>query len=198
MRPTIFAAALAVLALGACQPAQGEAAATVQPANPSDPTLATYSDPAVGIAFDHAADRQVRACEVFEGEQPRPCVELVELIEGETVPLLRLLVVDGDLETVAREEAGFEPDAQGRWMTTYGRFEPVAVERFRSGDYQGMKAVVTCGIEGENGFHAAGGECLWAVIGDGGRAVVATTDGLYGLDDATQATLNSVRLLPAG
>ena len=56
---------------------------------------------------------------------------------------------------------------------------------------------VTCGIsDAETGFHAAGGECLWAVIGDGERAVVASTQGILGLDDDTMRTLTSIRFLP--
>jgi hypothetical protein len=83
-------------------------------------------------------------------------------------------------------------------MTTYGRFEPVAVERFVTAAGPGLKATVTCGLDDENGFHAGAGDCLWAVTGDGTHAVVATTRGRIGLDDDTLKSLTSLRFVPKG
>jgi hypothetical protein len=60
----------------------------------------------------------------------------------------------------------------------------VPVQRFAGEGWTGMKAVFTCGVSDENGFHAAGGECLWAVVGDGRRAVVVSTDGLSSTAEA--------------
>ena len=79
-------------------------------------------------------------------------------------------------------------------MTTYGRFEPVPVERFAGTGWTGMKAVVTCGVsDAETGFHAAGGECLWEVLSDGRRSVLATTDGYGEPEEVTGRLLATLR-----
>jgi hypothetical protein len=153
----------------------------------------TYSDPKTGIAFDYAPDRHTGDCpEIGEGTV---CVALFEPNQSEA--LIQFQPVDGALEAVAKEQAGFEPNDKGVLMTTYGRFEPVPVERFFTRGGPGLKATVTCGTEdAETGFHAAGGECLWAVASDGTHAVVATTQGVIGLDEETMTSLTSVRFIP--
>lgn len=151
-----------------------------------------YSDPALGIAFDYAPDRHTDGCgDVGEGVV---CIGLFGSDSNEA--LIYFQPVDGSLETVAKDQAGFEKNAQGVLMTTWGRFEPVPVQPFTARGGAGLKATVTCGIDDENGFHAAGGECLWAVVSNGTRSVVATTQGVIGLDAQTMQTLASVRFVP--
>jgi len=45
-------------------------------------------------------------------------------------------------------------------------------------------------------FHAAGGECLWALVSDGKRYVVADTQEVVGNDKDTEKSLLSLKLLP--
>lgn len=152
----------------------------------------TYSDPALGIAFDYAPDRRTDGCgDVGEGVV---CIGLFGPSSKEA--LIFFQPVDGPLDAVAKDQAGFEKNAQGVLMTTWGRFEPVPVQPFTARGGAGLKATVTCGIDDENGFHAAGGECLWAVVSNGTRSVVATTQGVIGLDAQTMQTLASVRFVP--
>ncbi len=168
-------------------PASAPAAGPVVPAG-----WKTYSDPALGIAFDYAPDRHTDGCgDIGEGVV---CVGLFGADPREA--LIYFQPVEGPLDTVAKDGAGFEVNDKGVLMTTWGRFEPVPVERFTAQGGPGLKAVVTCGIDDENGFHAAGGECLWAVVGDGTHAVVATTQGRIGLDPETLRSLASVRFVP--
>jgi hypothetical protein len=115
---------------------------------------------------------------------------------GDGSPLM-VQVFDGGLEAVAREQAGFEPQG-AEWKTTYGRFEPQTVQRFSGEGWTGMRATVICGISDESGFHAGGGECLYAVLSDGARSAVVTTDGLLPIDEAVERTVASVRFLPSG
>ncbi|MBW3558336.1 MAG: hypothetical protein KY449_01010 [Proteobacteria bacterium] len=56
-----------------------------------------------------------------------------------------------------------------------------------------MKAVVTCGFSNENGFHAAGGECLTAVLSDGRRAVLVDSDHLHGRDPGLEHAVAGLR-----
>ena len=187
-------------ALGACSPPAAEPAPAEPAAAPTEPQAPvaapagwnTVSEPGLGIAFDLAPGRRTGPCpEAAEGS-----ANCVALFEGDT-HLISLQTHTGALAAVAAAEAGFERNDKGVLMTTWGRFQPVAVESFAGDGWTGQKAVITCGIsDAETGFHAAGGECLWAVIGDGRRAVVANTQGINGRDADTMASLMSLRFLP--
>jgi uncharacterized protein YecT (DUF1311 family) len=150
-----------------------------------------YRNAALGIAFERSADRQVGPCR----DAPAPnCVALLGAFRGRTIELAAFQVFDGPLETVATDQAGFEPQADGRWMTTYGRSAPHQVERFSAGGLAGMRSTVTCGISDETGFHAAAGECIYVVVSNGRRSVVASTNGVGGADAATARTIASLRI----
>ncbi len=178
--------ALAALGMAGCQPAP-EAAATKGPGQAGPQTASAF-----GVSFDHAAGLETRPC---EGDMPRCSILFDPAAETYMRDLVTVQVHDGPLETVAASEAGFERDAEGRLMTTWGRFQPVAVEPFQMGGQSGLRAVVTCGIsDPETGFHAAAGECLWAVVSDGARSVVISSNGFSNGMDAAETAVNSVRL----
>lgn len=171
------------------EPEPADAAAN-SPGAPARESL--YQAPALGIAFALPADRTVGGC-TGDWQSEHPCVTVQGQQGGQAITYVGLQAFDGPLEQIAREQAGFEPNAQGQWMTTYGRFEPVEVERITGSGWTGMRATITCGIsDAETGFHAAGGECLYQVISNGQRSILITTDGIHGLDDATAATLSSI------
>lgn len=189
----ILMAGSALTACGASEQTAARAAASAtttvaSPAAAGDRTV--FSDPGLGIAFDHASARRTGPCP--DGEE----AGCVALFEGDK-HVISLQLKDGAVGAVAAAEAGFERNADGVLMTTYGRFAPVPVEPFSGPGWTGLRARVICGVsDEETGFHAAGGECLGAVIGDGERAVVASTQGILGLDDDTMRTLTSIRFLP--
>jgi uncharacterized protein len=149
----------------------------------------TYHNAGLGISFDHPADRYVAPCENTPGPS---CVGLWGAFDGGVTELVAFQVFDGALEAVAADQAGFEL-RDSKWMTSFGRFAPNEVELFTSGALQGMRATVTCGISDRTGFHAAGGECLYVVVSNGKRSVMASTDGLGGNDAASARTIASVR-----
>ena len=177
-------AVLAALGIAGCQEAAAVAAPETRPAAP---------EPAAGpgVAFDHAAGLQMRPC---EEETPRCTVLFDPTAEDFMRDLIRVQIFSGPLETVAEAEAGFVRNADGRLMTTYGRFEPVAVEAFEVNGNSGLRAVVTCGIsDPETGFHAAAGECLWAVVSDGSQSVVVSSSGFGNGLEAAEAAVRSIR-----
>ncbi|WP_339933757.1 hypothetical protein [uncultured Brevundimonas sp.] len=190
----LMGTALTACGPGPAEPAPAEpAAVTAETPDPATTPAGwrTVTEPALGIAFDLAPGRRTGPCP--EASEAGNCVAL---FEGDT-HLISLQTHAGTLAAVAAAEAGFERNDKGVLMTTYGRFQPVPVESFTGPGWTGQKATVTCGIsDAETGFHAAGGECLWAVVGDGRRAVVANTQGINGLDADTTATLMSVRFIP--
>ncbi|MGZ2746914.1 lysozyme inhibitor LprI family protein [Burkholderia stagnalis] len=152
----------------------------------------TYRDPALGISFEYLANRQVKKpCPVLGGDR---CVAIVGRGMINSDYFIAFEIVDGALEPVAEKEAGFERQENGKWMSTYGRGTPQEVERFSGPGWRGMRATITCGIsDPETGFHAAGGDCYWAVLSNGKRAAVANTQGIVGTDDATLHSVSTFR-----
>jgi len=161
-------------------------------AGPEASQAAAPAPAALGVTFDQAAGLQMRPCDDDMG--PR-CMILSDPTAEEFLrDLLTVQVHAGSLEAVAAEEAGFVRDSGGRLMTTYGRFEPVAVEAFEVNGKPGLRAVVACGIsDPETGFHAAAGECLWAVVSDGAQSVVISSSGFGNGLDAAEAAVGSIR-----
>lgn len=153
----------------------------------------TYRDPGLGISFEYLANRQVKACPASEG---KPCVAMIGRNMDNSDYLIEFTRVDGGLEEVATKEAGFEKNEDGHWMSTYGRGVPQAVESFEGHGWKGMHATITCGISDEAGFHAAGGDCYWAVMSDGKRSIVADTEGVVGTDEATMHSVQTLRFEP--
>jgi hypothetical protein len=180
-------AVLAALWLAGCQQAPAVAAPEPAAATPAGPQASAV----LGVAFDHAADFQTRPC---DGATPR-CVVLFDPAAEEFMrDLLTVQVFAGPLEAVAAAEGGFERNAEGRLMTTFGRFESVPVEAFAVNGKSGLRATITCGIsDPETGFHAAGGECLWAVVSDGAQSVVISSSGFGNGLEAAEAAVSSIR-----
>lgn len=204
MRTRIGLVLLAGFAVAACSrqgtdsaPTEPAAAAAAEPAG-APPPVATETGrvtgpDGLGVTFEHAAGLELRPC---DGDAPRCQVLVDPAAEPYLRDLLSIQVFDGPLEAVAASEAGFERDAGGRLMTTYGRFEPVEVERFEVHGHPGLRAVITCGIsDPETGFHAAAGECLYAVVSDGARSVVISSSGFGNGLDAAEAMVPSLRFL---
>ena len=148
----------------------------------------TYHNPALGISFEYLANRQVMTpCPLIGGNR---CVAIVGSNMGNSDYLIAFEIHDGALDPIAEEEALFVRDENGKWMTTAGRGTSVEAQRFSGRGWRGLHATIVCGISDELGFHAAGGECYWAVLSNGKRAAVANTLGIVGRDDAT---LHSVK-----
>ena len=177
-------AVLAALGIAGCQAPAAIAEPEARPATPQ-----TAAEP--GVAFDRAAGLQTRPC---DEETPRCTVLFDPAAEEFMRDLVRVQIFTGPLETVAAAEAGFVRNADGRLMTTFGRFEPVAVEPFEVNGKSGLRAVVACGIsDPETGFHAAAGECLWAVVSDGSQSVVISSSGFGNGYDAAEVAVSSIR-----
>jgi len=169
--------------------------AVVSGACAAPPGAAFSTDPRLGVSFEAPGGLRLRPCREGESSLPQQCLAFTSPGPSEE-PALMLEVREAPLEQVARDEAGFEPTESGEWRTTFGRFEPVAVERFKAGALAGMRATVACGVSDENGFHAAAGACLTVLLSDGARSVIITNDGREGTLEQAQALAESLRLLP--
>lgn len=148
-----------------------------------------FRDPRLGIEFSYPADRTVAAgC-----RGSRKCVALLGSPMLNSDYLIAFEVFDGGLDTVAAEKAVFEKRESG-WVAM-GRSGEHPVELLSGPDWRGLKAVVDCGISDLQGFHAGGGECLWVVLSNGRSAVVADTQGLVGIDEASLRSIQSLRFI---
>lgn len=189
---SLSVAVLATLAIAGCQQAviASEADKPAQAQEASEPSAG------LGVAFDKTPSLQTRPCGEEGGSR---CVSVFDPAAEEFMrDLFTVEVHEGALDAVAAEEAGFVRDASGKLTTTYGRFEPVPVEAFEVNGHPGLRATITCGVsDPETGFHAAGGECLWAVVSDGKRTAVISSSGFGNGLEAAEAAVASLRFLPA-
>ncbi|MCP9759643.1 DUF1311 domain-containing protein [Aquitalea sp. S1-19] len=146
----------------------------------------SFSDPALGIAFPYPVSRPpARGC-----RDSKSCIALGRGHE----PELSAEVFDGAWENIATQQAVFERTAQG-WVA-HGRNGSYPVQTLHGSGWQGLLAVVDCGVSDSQGFHGAGGECLWAVAGNGRRAVVFDSQGLRGNDEASRYSIRHLKFLP--
>jgi hypothetical protein len=107
--------------------------------------------------------------------------------------LIALEAFAGGLDQVAADHAIFRRTDAG-WETT-GRTDSQPVQTIDGPGWQGIRTVVPCDVADQLGQHSAAGECLWAVLSDGRRAVVADTLGTVPIDADINRVIGSVRFL---
>lgn len=148
----------------------------------------TFRDSTLGIEFSYSINRKVKVgC-----RGSKNCIALIGKPMPDSEYLIAFEVFDGGLEKVAVEEAVFQKHNNG-WIAS-GRFGQYPVEPLAGPGWKGIKSTVDCGISDSNGFHAAAGECMWVVLSNGNRSVVADTQGIVGIDEASMRSLHSIRL----
>lgn len=148
-----------------------------------------FRDTDLGIELSYPTTRKMKVgC-----RGSKNCIALI----GDSMPhsdyLIAFEMFDGDLETVALQQAVFRKKSDG-WIAE-GRFTEHHVEPLEGPGWQGLKAVVGCGISDSSGFHAGGGECMWVVLSNGRRSVVVDTQGIVGIDEESMRSIESVRFL---
>lgn len=151
----------------------------------------TYHDTRLSISFEYLENRRVKACPTGSGDR---CIALAEWGTGDY--LIAFNIENGSLEKVAVDKAVFAFQ-DGKWITNAGPGISVDAEKFSGSGWNGIKATITCGVsDPETGYHAAGGECFWAVLSDGTRSIVADTLGQVGDDPDTMRSVGSIRFEP--
>jgi hypothetical protein len=149
-----------------------------------------FTDKQLGIAFSYPAQRNIST----QCHDSKNCLALLD----PTTPspsdyLIAFEIFDGNLDQIAVEKAIFTKNGQN-W-TAQGRSGEYPAELIQGDGWQGIKAVVDCGVSDENGFHAAAGECLWAVLSNGKRSIVIDTQGLVGNDETSLRSIQSIKFL---
>ncbi len=147
-----------------------------------------YSDKEFGIEFSYPRNRSV-----IKNDND---FYLTEFHASEKHNyIIHFRVGDGDFESANAKEFIFGK-RDGRWFSVMGRFNNSPAELISGDGWSGVFTTIICGISDEDtGFHAAGGECLYALLSDGERYVLAETEGVLGLDLETEKSLRSLKFL---
>jgi uncharacterized protein len=147
----------------------------------------TFRDTTLGIEFSYPSNGKVQVgC-----RRSKRCIALLGKPMANSEYLIAFEVFDGELEKIAAEQAVFEKHNNG-WIAK-GRSGEHAVVPLAGRGWQGLKATVDCGVSDRQGFHAGAGECLWVVLSNGRRSVVADTQGIVGNDAASMRSIQSLR-----
>ena len=152
------------------------------------PDWKTFRDDNLGIEFSFPGNRKVKVgCRGSNN-----CIALIGKHMLNSEYLIAFEVFDGDLEKIATEKTVFEKKNKSVWIAR-GRFSEQPAVPFAGLGWQGLKSTVDCGISDKMGFHAGAGECLWVVISNDRRSVVADTQGIIGNDEASLRSIQSIR-----
>jgi hypothetical protein len=157
--------------------------------SPSPATWTKYNNPGLGINF--AIPRGWTA--TVGCHDSRHCLALSHGNAGVDDYTLALEVFAGPLEQVATNQTIFRHE--GSTWVAGGRGVDHPAAAIAGPGWHGIEAVVDCGASDSTGFHAAGGECLWAVLSDGRRSIVADTQGTVPVTDELRAIIQSVRFV---
>jgi hypothetical protein len=109
---------------------------------------------------------------------------------------LEICAVEKGLDNAAYDSGIFDKDDKGNWITIAGQGGSKTAEVVLNHDgWQGIQAKIDCGIEDpQSGFHAAAGDCYWAVTSNGKRSLIIDTQGLYRDFDTVSRVVKSLRI----
>lgn len=149
----------------------------------------TFSDQKLGIEFSYPSNRTIRT------DYKNGSIKILAFSMPNSEYVIDFQLSTGNFKRAIKDSAIFEKK-DGEWVAAIGpSVNPAAEEIYGSG-WKGIKTIITCGIsDDETGFHAAGGECLWAVFSNGKRYVVANTQGIIGTDERTLKTMMSIKFI---
>lgn len=150
----------------------------------------TFSDKKFGVEFSYPSNRTIRT------DHRNGSIKILAFSMPNSEYVIDFQVGTGNFERAIKDSVIFEKK-DGEWVAAIGPsvVNPPAEEISGSG-WKGIKTIISCGIsDDETGFHAAGGECLWAVFSNGKRYVVANTQGIIGTDERTLKTMMSIKFI---
>ena len=154
-------------------------------------TWVEFEDDEMGIRFLYPSNKIVRS------DKKEKRITVYSYPGNSNNHVIEFEVGSGNLEIAARTTDVFVRK-NGKWISNIGTSSDVAAERISGNGWKGIKAVVSCGvIDEESGIHATG-ECLWAIISNGSRHIVAHTQGAVEINDRLLKTLSSLSFIPSG
>ena len=195
--PVCFAAAIVFAQSTAC------AAQPQAPASPAHAAATRAVDAALGLRIRYPSDYQARSTgsDVFltgvaaAATRPQPQYQDVDatvdralngrLMAQDGAFLIHLHIGSGSFSAANRRAQIFRKDPAGL-VITFGRFNNPPAQAIARGKWHGYESVITCSTyDEETGFHAAAGQCYWALISDGKRYVLLDTQPLSASEEKT-------------
>jgi hypothetical protein len=146
-----------------------------------------YRDPNSEIELLYPSNRRV----ITGCHYRKTCIALVGKTAGPDDYLVAFEIFDGALDTVAVDQAVFQREGD-HWIAK-GRNANHPVEPISGSGWQGLKSIVDCGVSDRVGPYRGAGECLWVVVSDGKRSIVADTQGTTPIDQDTMRSILSLR-----
>jgi hypothetical protein len=147
----------------------------------------TYSNSKLGIEFLYRGNHEV----VVGCHYNDNCVAIVGQSKDPNNYLVAFEIFNGTLDVVAAGHAVFQKESD-HWIAK-GRSANHPVELISGSGWVGLKSVVDCGIADDTGIHPGAGECLWVIVSDGRRSIVADTQGTSPVDQDTMRSIESLR-----
>ena len=146
-----------------------------------------YRDRNSEIEFLYPSNRRVIAGCHYR----KDCIALVGKTARRDDYIVAFEIFNGALDTVAVDQAVFQREGD-HWIAK-GRNANHPVEPISGSGWQGLKSIVDCGISDRVGPYIGAGECLWVVVSDGKRSIVADTQGTAPIDQDTMRSIMSLR-----
>jgi len=148
-----------------------------------------FRDDKLGIEFEHPSNRTVQV------DYMHRTISIRGYDMQTSDYIINFEMHDGDFDKTNSESGIFEKK-DDHWIAAIGRFKTPPAQEISGQGWHGVKTIITCGIsDSKTGFHAAGGQCLWAIISNGKYSIIADTQGVIGTDDLTERSLLSMKFL---
>jgi len=108
---------------------------------------------------------------------------------------LEICSVEKGLNDAAYDSGIFDKSDKDNWITIAGPGSSKTADVISQEGWHGIQAIIDCGIDDPTtGFHAAAGDCYWAVASNGRRSLIVDTQGLYRDFDIVSRIMKSLRL----
>ncbi len=136
--------------------------------------LKRYRNSKEGYEFLYPQKYKLAACGGLY--DPHLCVGF-DVVPGDDESEVYVVMLPMGLEQALRDDVNslFEK-VGGKWIR-HGRGADSPTYPLSGRGWRGLYAITVCGISDETGFHAAGGDCLSAVLNKGGRTFLIESDG---------------------
>jgi hypothetical protein len=137
-------------------------------------SLKRYRNDKLGCEFLYPRRYKLAPCGGMY--DPRPCVGF-DVIPGDGEPEVYVVMLPVGLEQALRDEVNSPfREVGGKWIGL-GRFASSPTHPLTGLGWRGLYAITIWGISDELGFHAAGGDCLEAMLSDGRKTFLVESDG---------------------
>ena len=178
-----------------------------QTAHAKESRWVVFSDPQLGITFEHPPHLRVwrHGQDIYMDVKPKasssravpgergqaastyrqpPQIDRAlngRLLTEEDNYLLHLTVKQGNFAKANAEHKIFVKGEDKKYHVAFGRFRNEPAHKLARGEWRGLDSTILCSTsDEETGFHAAGGWCYWALISNKSKYVLIDSQAMEG------------------